>query len=68
MKIGDIVERKINVGGQLVPMMRLTITAIRGDRIICGAWEFDKNTGAEIDEDLGWGPTASGSFIFPLAN
>jgi len=43
--------------------MELTVTAVTEDRIICGPWEFDKRTGAEIDEDFGWGPGFSGSYI-----
>ena len=31
------------------------MTQLTADRIICGGWEFDRQTGAEIDEDLGWG-------------
>jgi hypothetical protein len=41
--------------------MQLKITAITEDRIICGAWEFNKITGAEIDDDF---PSMiAGSFI-----
>jgi hypothetical protein len=43
--------------------MKLRITAITTERIICGSWEFDRKTGAEIDEDLGWGPQGTGSYI-----
>lgn len=41
----------------------LKITEITDDRIICGPWEFDLATGAEIDEELGWGapPKMTGS-------
>lgn len=29
-----------------------------------GGWKFCRSTGAEIDEDLGWGPdTYTGSFL-----
>jgi hypothetical protein len=30
--------------------MKLTVTAVTPERIICGDWEFDPITGAEIDE------------------
>lgn len=35
--------------------MELTVTAVTSNRIMCGDWEFDLLTGAEIDEFLGWG-------------
>jgi molybdenum cofactor biosynthesis enzyme MoaA len=62
MKVGDTVVRSFGGDG---PKMKLVITAITADAIICGAWLFDKKTGAEIDEDLGWGPPPlhTGSFI-----
>ena len=43
--------------------MKLRITEVTEDKIICGSWEFDRLTGAEIDEDLGWGPQGTGSYI-----
>ena len=39
--------------------MRLKVTQLTAYRIICGGWEFDRQTGAEIDEDLGWGRVGS---------
>ena len=63
MQVGDKVTRML---AGTIPM-ELAITKITEDRIICGAWEFDKKTGAEIDEELGWGPPPefeiTGSFI-----
>jgi hypothetical protein len=43
----------------------LTVTEITSDRIICADWEFDRATGAEIDDVLDWGPPpkATGSYI-----
>lgn len=63
LKVGDPVVRTL--AG--IPM-HLKVTAITGDRIICGAWEFDRATGVEIDDDLGWGPAHgfSGSYIQPM--
>jgi len=58
MKVGDTVFRKI---GDMV--MELKVSAITDRYIICGPWKFDKETGAEIDEDLGWNKTASGSYL-----
>lgn len=43
--------------------MELKVTAVTANRIICRDWEFDRQTGAEIDEFLGWGPTRSGTYI-----
>ena len=46
--------------------MKLKVTQVTQDRIICGAWEFDRQTGAEIDEELGLGPDGTGSWIRPI--
>ena len=61
IKAGDMVTRWL---AGTIPM-ELRVSAVTDDRIICGGWEFDKKTGAEIDEDLGWGPPPkmTGSFI-----
>lgn len=59
IEIGQSVTRVL--AGEIE--MQLRVTAITEDRIICGGWEFDKSTGAEIDDDLGWGPTFTGSYI-----
>ena len=32
--------------------MGLKITELTPDKIICGAWEFKRDTGVEIDEDI----------------
>jgi hypothetical protein len=59
--VGDTVLRWF--GGMGAPM-RLRVTAVTEDRIICGPWEFHRATGAEIDDLLGWGPaSATGSII-----
>jgi hypothetical protein len=58
VKPGDIVTR--NMCG--LPM-ELKVSEVTSDRIKCGPWEFDKSTGAEIDEDLGWGARATGSYL-----
>ena len=62
--VGDFVSRWL--GDAPIPM-RLKVSEVTADRIICaGVWEFDRQTGAEIDEDLGWGPgTVTGSLIEP---
>ena len=43
--------------------MPFIVTEVTDERIICGPWEFDRITGAEIDELLGWGPKSTGSWI-----
>ena len=63
IKVGDMVTRWL--AGTIE--MQLRVSAITDDRIICGEWEFDKATGAEIDEFMNWGPPPkypmTGSFI-----
>lgn len=62
---------QINVGDEVVRYlagelrMELTVTEVTHDRIICGDWEFDRTTGAEIDDVLDWGPPpkSTGSYI-----
>ena len=48
--VGDFVLRWF---GGIPKPMRLKVTRLTADRIICSAWEFDRQSGAEIDEDLG---------------
>lgn len=45
--------------------MKLKVTAVTDTEVHCGGWYFDRETGAEIDDDLGWGPQygVSGSHI-----
>ena len=61
--VGETVFRFI---GSLGTPMPIQVTAVTEDWIICGEWKFDKLTGAEIDEFLGWGCALTGSYI--LAN
>jgi len=63
LKAGDQVHRFLG----LVPML-LRVSQVTPDRVICGAWEFDRATGAEIDEELGWGTGGTGSFIRPVSH
>lgn len=65
LDIGDEVVRWL---GGTIPM-RLKITAITDDRIVCGPWEFDRVTGAEIDDELDWGPPPkmTGSYLDRVA-
>ena len=59
---GDTVVRWL--GGGAIRML-LQVESITEKRIICvGGWEFDRATGMEIDEQLGWGPDGvTGSYI-----
>ena len=52
MKEGDKVTRML---AGCLPM-ELKITELTDDLVVCGPWQFDRATGAEIDEDLDWGP------------
>jgi hypothetical protein len=45
--------------------MPLVVSSVTADRIVCGAWQFDQRTGAEVDDGLDWGPPPkrTGSFL-----
>lgn len=58
-QVGDSVTRVLC--GEL--KMPLKVTKVTESRIFCGMWEFDRVTGAEIDEELGWNEVATGSYI-----
>jgi hypothetical protein len=64
LKVGDVVARML--GGGAIPM-KLSVSAITDRIITCSAWQFDKASGAEIDEELGWGPLPlmTGSYLDP---
>lgn len=59
---GDTVLRWIVGCGTPMPLI---VKSVSDRRIICvGGWEFDRATGIEVDEDLGWGPGGvTGSWI-----
>lgn len=59
VKPGDIVTR-VMCG---MPM-QLKVSEVTDDRIKCGPWEFCKASGAEIDEELGWGGARTGSYLY----
>lgn len=48
----------INIGDKVTRMLcgtipiTIKVTNVTEDRIICGAWEFDKTSGIEIDEEI----------------
>jgi len=63
IKVGDTVRRML---AGTIPM-DLTVTNITPDLITTGGgWTFCPKTGAEIDEDLGWGPNGTGSFLIEM--
>lgn len=59
LRVGDPVVRLL---AGTIPM-KLKVTDIDDRFIHCGDWKFDRATGAEVDEDLGWGPNGTGSFL-----
>lgn len=61
VKVGDVVVRYL--AGSI--RRNLEVTDLTQEKIICGDWEFDRKTGAEIDDVLGWGPPPkrTGSYI-----
>ncbi len=63
LKVGDKVMRML--GGPKGVPHELWVTSITDTEIYCGAWTFDRATGVEIDEDLGWGPKhgVTGSYL-----
>jgi hypothetical protein len=63
IKPGDRVTRML---GGTIPQ-ELIVQNVTDTIIDCG-WTFDRKTGAEVDEDLGWGPPPklTGSFLKPL--
>ncbi len=58
VKKGDMVIRML--GGEIP--MKLYVKAVTEDLIDCG-WTFDRLTGAEVDEEMGWGPLRTGSYL-----
>lgn len=48
LKVGDEVTRML-AGTTAMP---LKVTSISENKIVCGLWEFDRNTGLEIDDDF----------------
>lgn len=68
VKVGDRVYRVM--GGVAAPIkppsMSLKVSAVTETEIVCGPWRFNRETGGEIDEELGWdGVRITGSIIKP---
>lgn len=61
LRVGDTVTRWL---AGVIPMA-LVVSEIKGGLIECGSWTFDARTGAEIDPELGWDASGTGSYIRP---
>jgi hypothetical protein len=63
VKVGDSVTRLL---AGSIPMV-LVVTGVDDRFIHCGegGWKFDRESGLEVDEELGWGPQfgLTGSFL-----
>jgi hypothetical protein len=61
VSVGDTVTRLL--GGEIPHGLK--VSEVTDTLIVCGPWTFDKATGAEVDEDLDWGPLPkhTGSFL-----
>lgn len=61
VKLGDTVVRML---AGAIPM-KLVVSEVTEDIITCGDYTFDRKTGAEIDDELGWGPKYgyTGSYV-----
>lgn len=59
VKIGDVVTRLLC---GTIPM-KLKVTNVDDKLIHCGHWTFDRVTGGEVDEDLGWTAHQTGSVL-----
>ena len=59
VKVGDVVTRML-----AGTPMKLNVVGVTETLIDCG-WKFDRKTGMEVDEDLGWGPEfgITGSYL-----
>ena len=62
---GDVVTRML---AGAIPI-QLKASSIDDDLIHCGPWTFDRVTGIEVDEELGWGPRfgVTGSYLTATA-
>jgi len=68
VKVGDIVTRML---AGVVPC-KLKVTEVTDTLIISGTeecnWSFDRATGAEVDEDLGWGIRDANGVMSPTGS
>ena len=64
MKVGDRVTRML---ANELPM-QLVVTDITDRLVVCSGYTFDRETGAETDEVLGWGPGGTGSYLVEITS
>lgn len=64
IKVGDKVIRYL--GGKDGIKIPLTVTQVTDTAITCGLWEFDKDTGGELDKDLNCTATKAESYIVQI--
>lgn len=66
MNLRDLIpgDRVVRMIAGTIPH-ELKVTEVTDKMIVCGCWTFDRMTGAEIDDDLHWGPPplSTGSFL-----
>lgn len=75
IQVGDHVLRKFPGSHDFEsgPVVKLVVTEIDDVLIYCGpkgaGWSFDRATGMEVDNALGWGPTygMTGTFLVGVA-
>jgi hypothetical protein len=60
IKVGTDVDRCLAGGAHF---MVLRVTAVDDRLIHCGAWKFDRDTGGEVDAQLGWNGRNTGTYI-----
>lgn len=65
------VNDKFSVGDTVTRVMTgtnrpLRVSLIDDEFYHCGPWKFDKQTGAEVDEALGWTKHLTGSYLKEL--
>ena len=66
VRVGDTVTRLL---AGSIPM-KLVVSDVDEHLIYCGGpggWKFDRDSGVEVDEELGWGPQfgITGSYLIP---
>ena len=59
IKVGMAVNRILAGSVSMI----LEVTEVEDTLVTCGWWTFDRETGAEIDEDLGWDTKRTGSVL-----
>ena len=67
VKVGDKVYRAMGKTTGRPLIMELWCTELDARFIYCGApgvgWKFSRDSGAEVDEDLGWNTRGTGTYL-----